>query len=260
MDFASAILRNISPNSTYGLTLSPPAALANDYTITLPTLPGSNLPLSINSSGTMSAALVTGSQIANTTIAAANIVANTITSSQIANATITTTQISASAGILGTQIAAATIAGSNIASTTIAAGNIVNNTVTQTQVATSFITSGTYSPSAVASTNVAGGWSVSTSTYHRVGSMVTVCGTITMDASGGVGTVASVSFQIPINSTFSGGVAGGELGGMASGRSYQGNFVMYAASANTVIAYCAVVPATVIGSDYYPFSFSYRID
>lgn len=51
MDFASAILRNLTVSS-FGLTLSPPT-LASDYTITLPQLPSSTLPLFISSSGAM---------------------------------------------------------------------------------------------------------------------------------------------------------------------------------------------------------------
>lgn len=62
MDFASAILRNLTASS-FGLTLSPPT-LSSDYTITLPALPGSTLPLVITSSGTMSAAQITYAQLA----------------------------------------------------------------------------------------------------------------------------------------------------------------------------------------------------
>lgn len=124
MDFASAILRNISPNSTFGLTLSPPSALSNDYTITLPILPGSNLPLSINSSGTMSAALITGSQIANVTISGSNIVNNTITATQIANNTITATQI-ANNTITATQIANGTITPTQIQANSIGHASLV---------------------------------------------------------------------------------------------------------------------------------------
>lgn len=51
MDFGSAVMRNTSPNSTYSLTLSPPAALAVNYALTLPALPVSTRILSLTSSG-----------------------------------------------------------------------------------------------------------------------------------------------------------------------------------------------------------------
>lgn len=89
MDFGSAILRNLSPNSTFGLTLAPPAGLSSNYTITLPSLPSVPSFLQLSNTGAMSAVLP---------------LANGITSANIANGTITTTQISPTAGIVGTQL------------------------------------------------------------------------------------------------------------------------------------------------------------
>lgn len=136
MDFASAVLRNISPNSTFGLTLAPPAALAADYTITLPALPGSNLPLSINSSGTMSAATITGTQISSATITGSNIAAATITGSNIAAATIADSNIVA-ATITNDKLAAVNIqmsAGTNVVISSLSYTNITNLQVTITTV------------------------------------------------------------------------------------------------------------------------------
>lgn len=61
MDGASYILRNLTASS-FGLTLSPPT-IASDYTITLPQLPLTTLPLSISASGAMAAAQVTQGQL-----------------------------------------------------------------------------------------------------------------------------------------------------------------------------------------------------
>lgn len=91
MDFGSATLRNLSPNSTFGLTLAPPAGLSSNYTITLPVLPASPSLLTIDNAGNMSA-----SPLLNKGITAAN----------IADGTLTTTQISPTAGILGSQLSA----------------------------------------------------------------------------------------------------------------------------------------------------------
>lgn len=100
LDGGSLLMRNLSPNSTFALTLSPPSSLANDYTITMPLPPGAPSFLAMDSSGTITAA---------PTILGA----------------LTTSNLSPTAGILGTQIAAATINGSNLVSNIDLAGNLV---------------------------------------------------------------------------------------------------------------------------------------
>ncbi len=54
MDFASAIFRNFVANS-FGLTLSPPASMSADYTLTLPVLPGQQSFMTLDASGSMAA-------------------------------------------------------------------------------------------------------------------------------------------------------------------------------------------------------------
>lgn len=108
MDFAAAIMRNISPNSTNALTLQPPAALASNYTLTLPSIPGSTSFMTMDSSGNMGASVALLGAL-------------------------TTANLSASAAITGGQIALATITGGNIAANTIAAASIVNASITATQ-------------------------------------------------------------------------------------------------------------------------------
>lgn len=63
LDAASIILRNLSASS-FGLTLSPPAAMGSNSTITLPAIPASTQPVSIDVSGNMSAQPITLSQLA----------------------------------------------------------------------------------------------------------------------------------------------------------------------------------------------------
>lgn len=89
MDFGAAVMRNLSPNSTFALTLQAPAALSSNFTITLPTVPVANSFMTLSPGGVMSGSIST---------------AQGITASNIANGTITTTQISSSANILGTQL------------------------------------------------------------------------------------------------------------------------------------------------------------
>jgi len=90
MDFGSAIFRNLSPNSTYGVTVSAPSSLALNYSLILPALPGATSFMTLDASGNMSAPIatsggITGSNIAAATITGANIALNTITSSNLAS-------------------------------------------------------------------------------------------------------------------------------------------------------------------------------
>lgn len=62
IDGGSFIFRNNTASSN-GITVSPPNALGSNYGITLPLLPASTLPLSISTSGTMSAAQITFVQL-----------------------------------------------------------------------------------------------------------------------------------------------------------------------------------------------------
>lgn len=112
MDAGAILMRNITSNSK-ALTLSPPAAMGADYTLTLPSLPASTKIMQLDSSGNITGALaVDGSTITNA--------ANTL---QVPTG-----------GITNTQIADATITGAKVAATTIAAANIVNATITGTQI------------------------------------------------------------------------------------------------------------------------------
>lgn len=133
MDFGAAIMRNLSPNSTYALTLQPPAALASNYSITLPVLPGASSFMVMSTAGVISSTALLGAlttanlsasaNIAGTQLAAA---ANILGSQLSASAAIAGTQLSASANILGSQLSAsANIAGSQLlTATTIAVNNI----------------------------------------------------------------------------------------------------------------------------------------
>lgn len=108
MDFASAILRNLSVSS-FGLTLGPPLAMGADYSITLPLLPVSQSFITIDNTGSMGAS------------------------------------VSTSGGITGSMIAAATITGSNVAPATIAASNLTPTAVNESiQVTTLTTGTGTF--------------------------------------------------------------------------------------------------------------------
>lgn len=88
----SVLLGNNVASSNF-LTLSPPAAMAANFGLTLPNIPASQSFMTIDASGNMGTA---------SSISATQIAAGSITGSQLANQTIT-----------GTQIASATVARSN---------------------------------------------------------------------------------------------------------------------------------------------------
>lgn len=71
LDAGFIILRNNTLGSA-GLTLSAPPSIASDYSIALPLLPGSNMPVSVDQFGTMTAAPLTQSELATTVSQALN--------------------------------------------------------------------------------------------------------------------------------------------------------------------------------------------
>lgn len=106
MDIASVILRNKSPNSTFGVTLNPQAAIPNNYSLTLPGIPASLAVLTIDNSGTIIPThAVTGSNIAASTITGSNIANRTIAATNIISGSLTSNEIASNAGILSTQLA-----------------------------------------------------------------------------------------------------------------------------------------------------------
>lgn len=104
LDCGSLLLRNITPNSTYALTLAPPAALAASYTVTLPALPASTKLVTMDTSGTLAA----GATADNSTLQFAGGTTLSIKSSGVG-----TTQL-ADGAVTPVKIAASTPASSSI--------------------------------------------------------------------------------------------------------------------------------------------------
>lgn len=90
-DIGSVTIRPNVAATTFGVTLSPPAGITSQYTISLPLLPpliSSPGVLTIDNSGVMSSTiLVTGANIASQTITDVNIALNTITPDRLAFST-----------------------------------------------------------------------------------------------------------------------------------------------------------------------------
>lgn len=83
IDGASYVLRNLAANS-FGLTLNPPNSMGADYSITLPTLPATTLPISITNAGNMAAAQITTAQITPAAITTSLIATGNITQALLA--------------------------------------------------------------------------------------------------------------------------------------------------------------------------------
>lgn len=84
LDAGSITLRNITPNSTFGVQINAPAALGNNYSVTFPSaLPGSTLPLSISNSGNLSAAQIITAQIGDLQVTTAKLADASVTSDKL---------------------------------------------------------------------------------------------------------------------------------------------------------------------------------
>lgn len=104
LDAASILMRNITPNSTYALTLQPPAALSSNYSLTLPTLPASQQFLSLDASGNIAgyvniaagltasnlsaSANIAGTQLLPGSLQTANYAAGSVTTAKLASPTV----------------------------------------------------------------------------------------------------------------------------------------------------------------------------
>ena len=109
MDMGAAIMRNISPNSTYALTLQPPTGLGSNYSVTLPVLPASQKFMTLDASGIMSAPwAVDGSTIEVSGSTTVQVKASGIGTTQIANQAVT--QAKLAARTTGTSVAAGGVA------------------------------------------------------------------------------------------------------------------------------------------------------
>lgn len=119
LDARSIVLRNSTPSSN-GLTLNPPAAMAANYSLTLPSQPATTKFLQIDSSGNMSGG--------------PDISAGLTTSNLAAAAGILGSQLSTTAGILNSQITNGTLVGSATGTSKFVAGTIGNTDIGDEQV------------------------------------------------------------------------------------------------------------------------------
>lgn len=117
MDAGSLLLRNLTPNSTFALTLQPPTALSSNYSLTLPTLPPGQQIMTLDATGAISAPYtvdnvtivitsnvikvptsgITNTQLADDSVSTAKIQDNAVNVLKILDAAVTTAKINTAA-------------------------------------------------------------------------------------------------------------------------------------------------------------------
>lgn len=136
IDAGAYLFRNLSPDSTFAITLQAPALLASNYSLTLPLLPSQNSFMALDQFGQMTASIPIANGLTTSNISAS---ANILGTQLSPSANILGSQLSASAGILSTQLASPNnITNAQIsASAAIAASKINGHVIEQTQTFTS---------------------------------------------------------------------------------------------------------------------------
>lgn len=140
LDAASYKMRNISPNSTYALTLQPPTISA-DFSITLPQLPASKKILTMGNTGNIVADYDTDNttievssnnlQVKDLGISTAKLAAGAVTNAKLASNAVLNVNVDAAAAIAYSKITTpANVAGSVAGGTTSPTTNLIAQTVT----------------------------------------------------------------------------------------------------------------------------------
>lgn len=132
MDAGSIILRNLTASSK-GLTLSPPAAMGADYTVTLPALPGSQKIMTMDAAGAMAAPYTIDGTTLTINTNVIGVLAGGIGTTQLANLSVTDAKI-ASRTITNDKIVVSTITYAEIASLTIIQDNLADNCVNRDKI------------------------------------------------------------------------------------------------------------------------------
>lgn len=149
MDFASAILRNLSANS-FGLTLNPPSAMGADFALTLPTVPASQKFMTLDAAGVMGAPWA----VDNSTIEVAS-----GTTVQLKDGGITSSKFAAGA-VNTSAIADLSITTSKYVDLSVTTGKIADGAITNVKLASLNqqigTSSGTFSVSGTSETNIPG--------------------------------------------------------------------------------------------------------
>jgi hypothetical protein len=146
MDAGSILMRNLSPDSTFALTLQPPAALSANYSITLPTIPTSQKIMTMDNSGVQAAVYTVDNssieiaanviQIKDNGVTTAKILDSNVTTNKINNLAVTNAKIADATIDIAKMAAIATTTGATSGTSTSTSSSFVTiASVTQTVVA-----------------------------------------------------------------------------------------------------------------------------
>lgn len=158
VDGRSFILRN-STASSKGLTLSPPAAMASDYGITLPPLPAATNIMIMTSGGAITASYsldgstiavssniigvpaggITATQLASNAVTTAKITDGSVTTAKIANANVTLDKM-ANDSVGTSQLIAANVTLAKMANNSVGAAQIIDGNVGEAELADDSVT------------------------------------------------------------------------------------------------------------------------
>lgn len=138
LDAAALLMRNITPNSTFALTLQPPVSLAANYSLTLPALPASQKIMTLDNAGTMSAPYTVDGSTITIATNVIGIPAGGVGTTQLANQAVTTAII-ANGSVTKPKLAAL---GQVISSSSGAYSTTSTSTVAITNLSVSITTSG----------------------------------------------------------------------------------------------------------------------
>lgn len=127
LDVGNIIVREPGVASANGITIKSPSSLSAAYSLTLlGSLPSSTQPVSISSTGTLSAAQLTSAQISDAAVTTAKINDLAVTTAKINDLAITSGKL-ASSSVTATKMAAASVSTANIVDASVTAAKIQSN-------------------------------------------------------------------------------------------------------------------------------------
>lgn len=168
MDAGSLLLRNLSPNSTYALTLAPPSGLAANYTVTLPPIPAATAFVTMANSGVLAGSIPIASGITQS-----NMAANSIGTSQIIDASVSEAKIIDGA-VTANKIQAGAVTNPKLGALSVSNDKIDNLTITGAKIAAATLSSAKMSTQTVSSSSIATFTTGSTSFVDVTGGSVTI--------------------------------------------------------------------------------------
>lgn len=129
LDAGSLLLRNITPNSTYALTLAPPAGLGANYSLTLPALPSSKKIMALDATGAITAPYTVDGTTLEIASNLLGIKDSGVTTAKIANFNVTADKL-ASSSVTNDKVADLAVGTNALVALAVTTAKIATNAVT----------------------------------------------------------------------------------------------------------------------------------